>query len=85
MPERYDIKGSCMVITKKFIVDNKTLKGAWTKPQIEVLGIKWPPTAGWMNRVIGTEISNENAAVFMSRITVKTLRKNRRSHGVSKR
>jgi hypothetical protein len=31
------------------------------------LGVSWPPEAGWIERVVGTEISAEAAAAFVDR------------------
>jgi hypothetical protein len=60
-----------MVITKEYIMANRTNKGAWTKPQIEALGIDWPPRAGWMDDVEGDEISDEMAEQFESKKPAK--------------
>lgn len=64
MSERYDIQGSYMKVTKKFIFDNTTEKGAWTRAQLEILGIKWPPVKGWQQRVIGKELTSDEAEQF---------------------
>ena len=51
-------------ITRDYIESNKTARGAWTKVQIEALGIEWPPTGGWIDRLIGEVISPEQARRF---------------------
>ena len=53
-----------LVITRDYINDNKTKRGAWTKVQIEALGIEWPPKHGWIDRLIGEVISPEQANRF---------------------
>ena len=53
-----------MIITKQYINSHRTPRGAFTKAQVEALGIKWPPRAGWINRVIGEVISTEQAKKF---------------------
>ena len=53
-----------MKVTKQFILDNRTERGAWTRAQIELLGIKWPPTKGWQQRVIGKELNNDEVDQF---------------------
>lgn len=63
-----------MVVTKKWLTDNKTKSGSWTKPQIMALDIKWPPTKGWMGRVSGTVISKATADLFESKIAAKDYR-----------
>ena len=31
----------------------RTPRGGWTKAQLEVLGVGWPPPQGWRRRVVG--------------------------------
>ena len=45
------------IITKKWINDNRTVKGAFTKKQIQALHIEWPPVKGWINEVCGSLIT----------------------------
>jgi hypothetical protein len=59
MPERNKLK-----ITKEFLLKNMTKNGGWTRTQIESLGIKWPPTKGWHNKLIGKEISSSQILKF---------------------
>ena len=54
-----------MIITKQFIMDNRTAKGAWTKKQIEALGITYPPTKGWIQDVIGKRITEQKSGEFI--------------------
>ena len=53
-----------MILTKEYIMKYRTKKGAWTKKQLEALGIKWPPSKGWIKKLEGKEISVENAKIF---------------------
>lgn len=41
------------VITKKWLNDNKTEKGGWTKKQVEMLNLDWPLKKNWQKEVIG--------------------------------
>ena len=34
-------------IDSNFIEKHKTKNGAWTKRQLEIIGIAWPPPKGW--------------------------------------
>lgn len=54
-------------------MDNRTDKGAWTRAQLEVVGIKWPPSAGWISRLKGKEITEDQASEFIrcSKINAK--------------
>ena len=50
-----------MVITDKFIVQGISKNGGWTRAQLELLGVEWPPTRGWKGRIIGNELSDSDA------------------------
>lgn len=63
-----------MILTKEYINRYRTNKGAFTQSQVEALGLIWPPEKGWINRLVGTEISEENAKVFEARKSAKGLR-----------
>lgn len=39
------------VITLDIIEKGKTKNGAWTKRQLEILGVQWPPIKGWKEDV----------------------------------
>jgi hypothetical protein len=51
-------------ITRQWLKDS-TKYGAPTRAQLEVLGISWPPRAGWLHELVGTEISDEDAKKFI--------------------
>lgn len=71
-----------MIITKDYLMKYKTDRGAWTKSQFEALGLelndKFTPDKGWMDRVIGTYITYENALLFQNRLTAKEVKKLRK-------
>ncbi|MBL4664282.1 MAG: hypothetical protein JKY22_12195 [Flavobacteriaceae bacterium] len=50
---------------------NRTKKGAWTKSQIQVLGIDWPARRGWIQDIAGAEISEKNRVLFELKLPVK--------------
>lgn len=60
-----------MILTKQYIDKHKTGKGGWTKKKINALGVDWPPTKGWKQRLIGTVITDEKAAIFEGRKNAK--------------
>lgn len=53
------------VITRELIDQGRTDRGGWTATQINLLGLTWPPAKGWMDRVVGKEISEEDAGRFL--------------------
>lgn len=54
-----------MKITDEFIKQGMSGNGGWNKPQLESLGVSWPPKAGWKRRLVGKEISQEQADNFL--------------------
>jgi hypothetical protein len=53
-----------MIVTLTYIDQHKTENGAWTRKQIEALGLTWPPKKGWKKRVVGTELTEKQQAEF---------------------
>ncbi len=53
-----------MIVTKKFLLDNRTSSKGWTKAQFVVLGLPFPPRAGWMALVKGRVLTEQEAKLF---------------------
>lgn len=53
-----------MKVTREWIHENCTARHGWTKKQLSILGIRWPPRHGWITRVEGMEISESAAKLF---------------------
>ena len=75
--------GVMMLITKEFLMNNRTIKGSWTRAQIEALGISWPPRSGWHEELIGSCISDRRASAFVSlkNMSAKKVKKLKREKG----
>lgn len=57
-----------MIVTENWIRDNATRGGiGWTKSQLSALGVKWPPPKGWLESLIGKEITPAAALKFESK------------------
>ncbi len=69
-------------IDKKFLMENRTINGAWTRAQIEVLGIKYPPRKGWHYALIGKKISDETAELFKEYRFKYKKTKHRKDHNI---
>ena len=54
-----------MKITQEFVNKHKTEKGGFTREQLLILGVSWPPKKGWMRNVIGKEITDEQEKRFI--------------------
>jgi hypothetical protein len=55
-----------LVITDEFLEQNKTERGGWTKAQLAILGVAWPPARGWKWTAIGKTISDDDARRFVA-------------------
>jgi len=53
-----------MRVTKQWLLDNRTLSGAWTKKQADILGMEWPLKKGWMQLVINRELTLDERIDF---------------------
>ena len=53
-----------VIITKEYLSKHATKRGAYTKKQINALGLDWMPDIGWQSRLIGTELSLDKARIF---------------------
>lgn len=60
-----------VVLTPKLIDAGKTPAGAWNKPQIECLGLSWPLTQGWKQRLKGKLIPKADYEKFLSLATAR--------------
>jgi hypothetical protein len=63
-----------MQITDQWLMDNRTKAGAWTRAQLAVIGIDWPPYHGWKQKVIGQVISEQTASAFVSAANLRSKR-----------
>lgn len=57
-----------MVITKEIIDQGKSKNGGWTKKQLSILGVSWPPEKGWQNKIIGKEIDKDTLDQFLGKL-----------------
>ena len=55
-----------MKVTREFILSGKSGAGGWTKRQLQILGVGWPPPKRWMKRVEGKTISDSAAKEFIA-------------------
>jgi hypothetical protein len=52
-------------ITRSWLdANSRTGKSGWNKRQLALIGIDWPPAAGWMHRVCGTELDENKKKEF---------------------
>ena len=53
-----------MLVTNDWLKKNMTSSGAYTKKQMEVLGLEFPCKKGWKQQVIGMKISEHQKRMF---------------------
>jgi hypothetical protein len=53
-----------MVMTSAWIHRYATRNRGWTKKQLAILGVAWPPRRGWLRAMVGREITEEQRAAF---------------------
>jgi len=53
-----------MLITREWIKKHSTAKHGWTRKQLEVLKVPWPPEKGWLSQLIGRAIDEDAAREF---------------------
>lgn len=51
-------------VTREWLLDNATPKGGWTRYQLQLVGIEWPPVHGWMAKAADRLISDESKKAF---------------------
>lgn len=55
-----------VLITDDFIESGKSTAGGFSKAQLALLGIPWPPVGGWKAVVVGQKISSDAASRFLA-------------------
>jgi ribonuclease HI len=55
-----------MIVTHAFIEAGASDRGGWTRDQLELLGVEWPPPHGWRRRVAGKPIDQGVADRFLA-------------------
>jgi hypothetical protein len=66
------------IITNSFLEQGRG-KG-WSREQLQMIGVEWPLVKGWKQQIIGTEISEETASLFL-RLVRKQGKQKRQSLG----
>jgi len=44
------------VVTRELVFSLRTKKGGWTRQTLSALGVEWPPSHGWIDRLIGKPV-----------------------------
>jgi len=60
-------------ITDEWLTNNRTERGGYTKKQLNLLGIEWPPSRGWKDMFIGKNIDIATAKAFETKLCDKPI------------
>lgn len=55
-----------VTVTREFLESGKSLNGGWSREQLELIGVPWPPVSGWRREAIGRELGEEDAGRFIA-------------------
>jgi len=55
-----------VTLTEQNIMDGASRFGAWSKVQLALIGVSWPPKKGWKEKVIGRSIDEDDLSKFLS-------------------
>ncbi|HSH24581.1 MAG TPA: hypothetical protein VLA13_03480 [Massilibacterium sp.] len=55
-----------MIITEQILKEAESINGAWSRKQLETIGIKWPPPKGWKKKIIGTKVDKSKIQKLLS-------------------
>lgn len=64
--EERPIISDLIPVTKEMIEAGKSLRGGWSKAQLAMLGVPWPPSSGWKSVVVGRHIKQSELERFLS-------------------
>lgn len=59
-------KLKAFIVTKEFIEQGISAHGGWTRRQLDILRVQWPPARDWMKRCVNRKISAVDAAEFLA-------------------
>lgn len=55
-----------VMVTETLIEEGKSDAGGWNEAQFEILGVCWPPSPGWKTRVVGSQLTEDEAIEFVN-------------------
>ena len=58
------VENAAMQVTREFLMAHRTARGAWTRAQLQALGLQWPPLQGWLDSVVGQELTDAQVEQF---------------------
>ena len=70
-PERWSFlmqqpTGQVVTVTGEFLARGMSDRGGWTRAQLAILGVGWPPSPGWRIDAAGKRLTQEQADEFLA-------------------
>lgn len=50
-----------VLVAAELLAAGQSERGGWSKAQLTLLGVDWPPPSGWKSKVIGRSIARVDA------------------------
>lgn len=63
--EARDVGEELVRVTAELIEAGRSERGGWSKVQLALLGVSWPPLPGWKREVVGGSIPQADAERFV--------------------
>lgn len=54
-----------VTLTADHVEAGRSGNGGWSREQFRLVGVDWPPAAGWKGRVIGRRFPGSDVAAFI--------------------
>ena len=51
---------------ENLVAQGESVNGGWSRKQLALLGVSWPPETGWKDRLVGTEIDSDVENEFIN-------------------
>jgi hypothetical protein len=71
---RGKVMKDAIALTTAMIHAGRSGSGGWTRKQVELLGVTWPPVTGWVDRLAGSVVDRDKYERFLA-LKGKTRRK----------
>ena len=52
-------------LTEELIEQARSKNGGWSKQQLEIIGVDWPPTKGWKKNITGEKFKESKINAFI--------------------
>jgi hypothetical protein len=60
------LKSMFVRLTRELVHAGKSAGGGWSKEQLALIGVPWPPPKGWVGRLEGRRVPGSTAAAFLA-------------------